>query len=567
MEYSHGADRGAAALITPAPSVRLTWGSQLATADRVYYNATIHTSDGPRASAIALAGNRILATGDDDAMRALAGPHAVQRNLRGRTVIPGLIDSHNHLLQTGLNAALVDLARAETIGDVLAALVERARSSPAEWVVSASNWHESQLRERRFPSRAELDVALPDRPLLIRRGGHNVVVNSVALAQAGITDRTPDPPGGTYVRDSEGHLSGHVIGLPAFAPIARLAPQPDEEELLAAIRRAMRLYNAAGLTGVIEPGLGPAEMRAYLRLREQGELSVRTVLMPRVEPATTEAAGQEALRMLEALPLRTNFGDAVLKIGGIKIVADGGVETNYLREPYAFTDDPASPRGKPRVSPENLAAVCRAANRLGWQLGIHCVGDAAIDLVLDAYAAADAERSIADRRWTLIHMTLARPEHLKRARALHLALAVQQPLIYALGSGWVKYWGPQRAEQSSPMRAYLESGLIVGGGSDSPVSPYQPLLGIESCVTRATRLAGVLGPQWRITPAEALRIYTRGSAACSFDERQRGTLVAGTLADLVVLGADPLRVNPEEIASIPVEETIVDGRVVFGAEA
>lgn len=253
-------------------------------------------------------------------------------------------------------------------------------------------------------------------------------------------------------------------------------------------------------------------------------------------------------------------------MGGIKIVADGGVETNYLREPYAFADDPSAPRGKPQVSLENLTAVCGWALAARRQLGIHCVGDAAIDLVLDAFEAAATptpERPVAPLRWTLIHMTLAHPEHFERARRLGLVLAVQQPLIYALGAGWVKYWGMERARRASPMRAYVESGLPVGGGSDSPVTPYQPLLGIWSSVTRATELAGVLGPEWGCSVEDALRMYTRGSAYCSFDEGQRGQLAPGFLADLTVLAADPLSVPVDELREVPVDLTMVDGRVTY----
>lgn len=535
-------------------------------ADCVYYNGTVRTMDAREsvAEGIALAGDSVLAVGDSSFVRGLAARDAVTIDLRGRTVVPGLIDSHNHMLGTGLNAQHVDLSGAGTVGDVLAALSKRARDTPQDgWVVSSSRWHESQLAERRFPARRELDAAVPAQPLLIRRGGHNIVVNSAALRLAGIDEATPDPPGGTYVRDAAGELTGHVIGSPAYTRISSLLPAPDEQTLLDAIRRATRLYNAAGLTGVIEPGLGPAEFRAYQQLHERGELTVRTVMMPRIPPGTTEPDLARAVATLEALPLRTNFGDDLLKTGGIKIVADGGVETNFLREPYAHADDPAAPRGKPQVSPENLGIICRVAARLGWQVGVHCVGDAAIDLVLDAFTEADRAHSIAERRWTLIHMTLAYPEHLERARALRLVLAVQQPLLYALGAGWVKYWGAERASRGSPMRAYVESGLPAGGGSDSPVTPYQPLLGIQSSVTRATQLAGVLGPEWGITAAQALCLYTTGSAYCSFDETRRGSLEPGKLADLVVLGADPLRVNAGEISAISIEQTIVGGQTVY----
>ena len=558
-------------------------------ADYVLYGGVVRTMDdrGTVAEAIALAGNRVLAVGDSGAMRALAGPGAVQRDLRGRAVLPGLIDSHNHLLATGLNLDAVDLSGARTVADVAEALRRRAeRTPPGEWVVTSSRWHETQLAERRFPTRRELDAAAPANPVLIRRGGHNIVANSAALRLGGVDESTPDPPGGTYVR-RDGELTGHMIGRPAYERVVSRLPPPDEGRMAAAIKDASARCAAAGLTGVIEPGLTAEQIAAFRRAEAEGALSVRAVLMQRIAPGTTE---EERIRALEAcaaleqastpspspnggggepvLPLarvreRRPGGAGRLRRDGIKIVADGGVETNFLREPYAFADDPSAPRGKPQVSRENLTAVCRWAARAGRQLGIHCVGDAAIDLVLDAFEAVNAEQPVAPLRWTLIHMTLAHPEHFERARRLGLVLAVQQPLIYALGAGWVTYWGPERARRASPMRAYVESGLPVGGGSDSPVTPYQPLLGIWSSVTRATEFAGALGPEWGCTVAQALRMYTRGSAYCSFDEGRRGRLAPGFLADLVVLAADPLAVPLDELRDLPVELTMVDGRVTY----
>lgn len=590
-------------------------------ADLVLFGGTVRTLDGQGAvaEAVVIRGERILAVGDSGAMRALAGDGARMIDLRGRVVIPGLIDSHNHLLSTGLNLDAVDLASARTVGDVLQALQARAGSLAAgEWVVSSSRWHETALQEQRFPTRNELDGVLPAHPALIRRGGHNVVANSLALRLAGIDETTPDPPGGTYVRRA-GRLTGHIIGAPAYGRVAALLPQPDAARMVAAIRAASSASVAAGLTGVIEPGLDAGQLAAFARAEQEGALAVRAVLMQRINPGTTAADMERAAAVWErinltpgasparrgempgagsgkvaTLPLRVapspereketeeerqagkrlsaphqgpEAAGALARIGGVKIVADGGVETNYLREPYAFADDPAAPRGKPQVSLENLTAICRLAARDGRQLGVHCVGDAAIDLVLDAFTTAAAGRDLAPLRWTLIHMILARSEHLARARKLRLVIAAQQPLIYALGAGWVRYWGGERAARAMPLRAFVDSGLPVGGGSDAPVTPFSPLLGIWSSVTRATERAGVLGPEWGCTVEEALRMYTGGSAYLSFDEGQRGQIAAGFLADLTVLAADPVRVPVDELPGLPVEMTVVNGKVLYDRTA
>ena len=233
-------------------------------ADQVLYNGIVRTMDdrGTVAEAIALAGNRVLAVGDSATMRGLAGPGAVQRDLRGRAVIPGLIDSHNHMLSTGLNLEAVDLAGARTVADVIEAVRRRAEQTPpGGWVVTSSRWHETQLAEQRFPTRRELDGVAPAHPVLVRRGGHNVVANSIALRLGGVDETTPDPPGGTYVR-RDGELTGHIIGAPAYGRVLAKVPPPDEARIVAAIREASTRYAAAGLTGVIEPGLNEDQIAA-----------------------------------------------------------------------------------------------------------------------------------------------------------------------------------------------------------------------------------------------------------------------------------------------------------------
>lgn len=538
--------------------------------DLVLLNARVHTMDaaGRVAEAIALKNGRIMAVGDTKSVRALARASTTQHDLAGLHLLPGFYDSHNHLRATGLNFFAVDLSATRTVADVLGAIAARAAITPhGEWVVASSRWHESQLAENRFPTRAELDRVAPDHPVYIPRGGHNRVVNTLAFARASITKDTPNPPGGTYVRDpATGELTGHIIGFPAFARIARLLPKPTPAQEAQAIRAAVKAYHGAGITSVIEPGLEPAELAAYQPLWKSGDLTVRVTAMLRVFPGSTRAELDRALASIRGLAFTTGFGDERFRLGGIKFTADGGVETSYLREPFAHADDPSSPRGKPHASPENMQAVCLLANQLGWQMGIHCVGDAGIDQVLDAYAAAHAVGSLRGKRWTVIHMMLARPEHFTRARDMGLVITAQQPLMYALAAGFVRYWGPARAAACEPLRMYLDSGLPVGGGSDSPVTPYQPLLGLWSSVTRQTQLAGVQGAEWAIPMTDALAWYTRGSAYTAFEEDVKGTLEVGKLADLVALSVDPFTASPTEVRDAKVLLTVVGGRIVHDGQ-
>ena len=534
--------------------------------DLVLLNGRVHTLDdrGRVAQALAVKNGRILAVGDTASIRGLARAGTVRRDLGGLNVLPGFYDSHNHLRTTGLNFFAVDLSGTRSVAELLAAIAARAATTPpGGWVVASSRWHESQLAEGRFPTRAELDRAAPQHPVYIPRGGHNRVVNSLAFARAGLTRDTPNPPGGTYVRDpASGELTGHIIGAAAFAPIARLLPRPTPQQDTAAVAEAVKAYHEAGITSVIDPGLEAADLGAYQPLWRIGQLTVRVTAMLRVFPGASKEQLDRALGSIRDLAFTTGFGDEWLRLGGIKFTADGGVETSYLREPFTHADDPTAPRGKPHASPQNMQAVCLLANQLGWQMGIHCVGDAGIDQVLDAYEAAHQVSPLRTKRWTLIHMMRARPEHVARAKAMGLVITAQQPLMYALAAGFLKYWGPARTADCEPLKMYLDSGLPVGGGSDSPVTPYQPLLGIWSSVTRETELAGVQGPQWAIGMADAIRWYTRGSAYTDFEEDLKGTLEVGKLADLIALSVDPFRVPPTEVRDAKVLLTMVGGRIV-----
>jgi len=519
----------------------------------------------PAAEAVAIGGGRILAVGSEAEARRFATGSTRVRDLAGRTLLPGFYDSHNHLLATAYSQTLVDLSAATKLADVLARLAERAaRTPPGQWVVSSGRWHESQLAERRFPRRAELDQAVPDHPVMIQRGGHNVVVNSRALALAGVADDVPNPAGGTYVRDpATGQLTGHLIDA-AMRPIRAVVPRPSQAELEDAVRALQVRYHAAGLTSVVEPGLEPDEMAVFGSLRSRGELRVRTTMMWRLRPGFDDAALRPVLEALESDAVPLDGSDPWLRTTMLKLGIDGGVEAGLYREPYAHPDDPANPRGLPLMSAENFRAVCRAAAARGWQVGTHCVGDAGIDLVLEAYAAADQVAPIAGLRWTLIHMMYAREDHWPLANRLGLVVTAQQPLQYTLADGFRHYLGPERASAIEPLRMYLDrSTQPVGGGSDSPVTPFEPLLGIWSSVTRATDRAGIQGPEWAVGVEEALRMYTLGSAWCAFEERTKGSLSRGTYADLVVLDADPRQVEPAAIRHISVAQTYVDGRLVY----
>jgi predicted amidohydrolase YtcJ len=533
-------------------------------ADLVLVGGRVLTLDPsrPEVTAVSVAGGRLVAVGDDASVGETAGPGTQVIDLHGRFVCPGFRDSHNHMLRTGLGMLLPSLAGCRTLADVLAIIADAAAATPeGQWVVVNSGWHESALVEGRMPHRHELDVVSPSRPVFLTRGGHNLVLNSVAIGLLGLDADAPAPDGATYEHDARG-FTGRIVGIGHVSALAARLPKPSPETYARALALVQQRYAAAGLVSVIDPGLTRAEMDAYRAADDAGALDLRVSMMWRApEAGTTVDAAVEFLAAGGLTP--EHHGDARLKTLGVKIGVDGGVETGFHREPFRRQDDPAHPCGKPLHTLDELTRICRAARAAGLPVGAHVVGDAGVDLALAAYQAAAAEGSLRELRWSLIHMMAARSDHWPVVNDLGIAVAAQQPLMYALAGGFADYLGEDRAADLEPLAAYLSHcRLPVGGGSDSPVAPYEPLLGIASSVTRSTANHGVVGPAWAITPLEALRMYTTGSAWLSFDEKHAGMLRPGMDADVVVLSEDPTTVPGERICDIHVDLTLSGGRVI-----
>jgi len=510
--------------------------------------------------AVAVAGDRILATGTSAAMRALAAAEAEVVDLAGRTVVPGLMDNHLHGAGGGPG---VDLSRARSIDDVLAAVAARVRATPPGGVVvSNSDWHEGQLREKRLPLRDDLDRVAPDHPVVLVRGGHEYIVNSAALRRWGIDARTPEPAGGRITRYPDGRLNGELVDT-AKALVTLPAPPPrSREERIAARVAEYRTLHAAGLTTVRHPGISVDDYRLLQEMQRRGLLTMRVnaLLRPGGEPAAVLAG-------LDRSGLHDGDGDEWLRVGGVKVAIDGGFEGGLMREPYV---EPWGEGGRfkglqlmPREAFETLVLGLHARR---WRVATHAVGDAAIDLVLGAYERAHAVGSIAGRRWSIEHAFIGRADHLPRIKALGVALAVQNHL-YLAGPSLVSYWGAERAGLTTPVRTYLDAGLPVSSGTDAPVVPYPPLWTFYHFVTRDTLSAGVLGANQRVTPLEALRMATAGNAWLTMEESTKGSIEPGKLADLVVLSENPLTAAAERVRDARVELTIVGGRVVHRAAA
>lgn len=531
----------------PAPDLVL-FNGKVISVDRGF---TIH-------QAVAIIGDRILAVGNDDQMRAVAGPATRMIDLEGRSVIPGLMDNHLHGAGGG---AGVDLSRARTLADVEAALRARvAASAPGEVIVSNSDWHEAQLKEQRLPLRDDLDRVAPQHPVVLVRGGHEFIVNSAALARWGITEQTAEPAGGRITRYPDGRLNGELVDtaktLVRLPPAAPRTPQQQIDDRIADYRK----LNESGLTGVRHPGISIAEYRMLLGMQQRGQLTIRVnaLLRPAVGAAGVDPA-------LAASGIKQNQGDEMLRIGGIKLAVDGGFEGGLMRDPYEQPwDENGTFRGLQTIDTERYVAAVRELNRQDWRVATHAVGDAAIDLVLNAYERANTERSIADRRWSIEHAFIGRADHLPRIKALGVAISAQNHL-YLAGPSLVRYWGATRAGITTPVKMYLDAQLPVSSGTDAPVVPYPPLWTLYHFVTRDTITGGVLGADQKVTRQQALRMSTINNAWLNMEERTKGSIEPGKFADLVILSEDPLTCPEQNLRDAKILATMVGGKVVAGS--
>ncbi|NIM40813.1 MAG: amidohydrolase family protein [Hydrogenophaga sp.] len=535
----------------------------MASQEQVLVTGDIVTMDParPRAQALAVQGARLVAVGTRDEARAALGAAPREIHYPTGTVVPGLIDTHNHMQWTAIQTRLVDLAPARSIADVQEAIRAYARRHPHKpWIMSGSGWHVVSLREGRYPTRQELDAACADRPVYLPRIGHAAVANTLALSLAGIGPDTADPPGGRIERDEHGHATGVLLEPPAFEMVARLVPPSSLDEQLDALRDMQRTYHAAGLTGIMDPGVTPEMMRLYQTLWQRGELSVRSVLMPLSDSSLPLQANLD--RIAQA-GLATGFGDARLKLGGVKLFLDGGASlgTALMREPYP---DERCNCGIQVTPTESFRQIAWACARQGWSLGVHVVGGKAIDIALEVFAEIDKDIPLRPLRFSLIHAYLwPEARNIREAARMGITVATQCSMQYTFGPLLVQRFGTVLMSLATPVRSWIDAGVVVGGGSDSPVTPYQPLLGLWQARTR--HIAGTDEPVGRlqaVSGEEALALYTRDAAYVSFSEHERGMLRPGLLADWTVLSVDPVACDPEALRDARVLATAVDGRVV-----
>lgn len=519
----------------------------------------------PVADAMAVIGGRIAAIGTCEEASAACGKDFTVLHYEGGAILPGFIDTHNHMLWTAMQKRQADLGDCRSIAEILQVISEFAKAHPEHpWIVSGSGWHVDNLAEGRYPTRQELDQVCSDRPVYLPRVGHAAAVNTLALRLAGIDQDTADPPGGRIERDADGDATGLLNEPPASDLVGRLVPPMDPNERLEALRDIQAIYHAAGITGVIDPGLFREDFAVYEELHRQGGLTVRTIAMPR---AVTDLGEDHMVEDLAAWNAKTGDGDDWLRLGGVKVFIDGGASlaTSLMREPYPDERCNCGIQVTHTPTFHRLVEYC-AGN--GWSMGVHAVGGKAIDIVMSVFADVDQKTPLKDLRYHIIHAYLwPSAENIAAAARMGIGVATQASMQFQFAPLLVKRMGAEAVGRATPIRDWMDAGVVVGGGSDSPVTPYPPLLGIWHAITRwVDALALVLGRDQSISAQQALEMYTRNGAWLSFAEGHRGVLREGMQADWVALSVDPVKCPPEEIRGARVRATAVGGRLVYQSE-
>ena len=520
----------------------------------ILHNGNILTIDPqqPRVEAVAIADGRFLAVGSNDEVLGLATARTKKIDLAERTVTPGFIDAHTHPVYAGIRHLRWVDCDLRSITAIQDAIRQRAaKTPPGEWVIGFK-YDDTKTREGRRLTRQDLDAATTDHPVFIEhRGGHTAYVNSAALQLVGVTETVEDPQGGQYFRDSDGKLTGGVAER-AVQPFSKRIPSTyTRDDYRAGAKLISQMMSRTGITSATEAEGGPDELLAYQDARDAGELFIRSYCF----------IVYAHLDDMIAAGIRTGLGDDRVRVGAIKLVADGSISerTARLSQPY---------EGRPNdfgilvADEKELYEHARRAHEADWQIGTHANGDVAIDIILRVYERLNRERPRHDPRFRVEHCTVINDGLIARMKALGAIPTPFSTYVYYHGEK-MRYYGAERLNHMFAVRSFLDAGIKVTQASDYPPGPFEPMMALQSSVTRTDMKGNVWGPKQRVTVEEALKVGTMHGAYASYEEHIKGSIEAGKLADLVVLEKDPTKVDPFSIIDIKIERTMLGGRWVY----
>lgn len=538
------------------------WAQSRPAADLIVTHANIHTVDRqhPRAEAVAVIGERIVAVGSPADIDEWRGPETRVIDAHGKLLLPGFNDSHVHFTDAGAGLAQVQLNDAASAAEFRRRIAaQAAKTAKGEWILGGT-WDETKWRPAQQPTAALIDDVTRGVPVFVGRyDGHQWLANSAAMNLAGISAGTADVPGGVIVRDASGNPTG-IFKDAAEELILKAIPPPTHEQRMASARRALAYAASLGVTSVQHMVAEYADVEVYSELLEKGELTTRIYCAP------LETGWQDQAKV----GMRRAWGSSYLRLGAVKGFADGsiGSRTAALFEPYSDEPDNRGILSAEMHPPEAMRDRLMKADEAGLQLRVHAIGDRAVSMILDMFDDIGRADGAHDRRMTIEHAQHVAPRDFERFARLRV-IASMQP-YHAIDDGrWVEARiGRERARTSYAWRSFLDHGVTLAFGTDWDVAPLNPLLGLYAAVTRAT-LDGKNPQGWipeqKITLAEAVEAYTLGSAFAEFQEKEKGSITPGKLADMVILSGDIFAIKPEAIRNVKVETTIVGGRIVYRA--
>jgi len=529
-------------------------------ADLVITHARVWTVDSahPEAQAVAVLGDRIAAVGTDAEIKAWRGPNTKVIDAKGKLVLPGFNDSHVHFVTGGSQLDNVQLNDATSVQEFIRRIAERAKTTPKGSWILGGDWDETKWTPAELPTKEMIDPVTGDTPVFVGRyDGHMGVANSAALRAAGITAQTPDPPGGAIVRDAKGNPTGALKDA-AQDMLFKRVPALSHDERVHAVKRALAHAASLGVTSVQHMMATYDDIAVYSELRERGELTTRIYAAPLI----TEYED------LGKVGIRRAFGDAYLRIGAVKAFADGslGSRTAYFFEAFSDTPNNRGLLSDEMQPPSAMLDRMLKADAAGIQLCTHAIGDQGISMILDFYADVAKENGAADRRFRIEHAQHMAAKDFDRFAQLGV-IASMQP-YHAIDDGrWAEgRIGHDRASRTYAFRTFLDHHVRLAFGTDWDVAPLNPMLGLYAAVTRAT-LDGKNPNGWfpmqRLTVAEALEAYTMGSAYAEFQDKEKGSITPGKLADFVIVSEDIFKIDPIKIRDVKVLETIVGGKLVW----
>ena len=546
-------------VLFPLPSSLFPQSPQ-APGDVVVTNAKIYTVDDahPRAQAMVIRDGKVVFVGDNRGALTFVGPNTQQMDLNGKTVIPGIVDAHVHLVNLGSTLRNVDLVGTKSYNAIIAKVVERAKNTPPGQWIRGRGWDQNDWADTRFPTHEALSRAVPNHPVYLTRvDGHAGLVNAKALELAGVTAATRDPDGGKFLRDAQGNPTGVLIDA-AQGVVSSKIPAASDAEIREATLAGIAEANRYGLTGVHDAGVSPQTINVYTQLAKEGRYNLRNYVMIRAEDSVLN-------RFMSQPPIAVN--DRVW-VHAIKITADGALGSRGAAMIEPYTDDPTNV-GLITVREDRIHQVAARALKAGWQVNVHAIGDRANRVVLDEFEKALKEVPKADHRFRVEHAQILHWDDIPRFAQLGVIPSMQGSHATSDMYWAVNRIGTTRALGAYAWRSLLNTGVVIPNGSDTPVESANPLISFHSFVTRQDAdnwPAAGWYPEQKTTREEALLSMTMWPAYASFLEKESGSLSPGKFGDFVVLDQDIMTIPAEQILDTKVEMTVLAGKVVYRRE-